>query len=453
MSIQRRLTITPHIHWHEGMMLTPQHFQQYEFRQYQLLSHQLNLLSSHHWGAHVLNVDQILLTDGIIRILELEAVMPDGLIVNYTSDMVHAPPLELDIRSIKPTTSREEITIFLSMPERSRERSSVMGDFPRFYSIEGDPVKDDNAPDNVVTIPRLFPRLILSTGDKAPNLCIGFPILKLVYDEAYVRTHFVPPCFFVTHDMHLWKQCAEITHRIREKAIHLSEKWQNQMGSPMMHETEMLLRPLVTTLPSLETLVNTTAINPYVLFQKMCDVAGHLAALRLSQLPPVLHAYNHNDINNSFAPLIDLLHQYLNSIEQAYAIFAFQQRERLFYMRLHKQHIHKTLLVGIRTPKGMTETNMEEWMMDAIICCDFAIETARTRRITGARRARIQGEALSELMPGRGMVLFEIMIDPDFIDIDQNLNIFNPSDTLERRPTEIIFYTKKSEYSDKGSNR
>eukprot|EP01035_Chromulina_nebulosa_P020326 gene20326-26385_t len=435
---KRRLTITPHIHWHEGMMLTPQHFQQMEFRHHQHLSHQLHLLSNHHWGVHIFHIDPIALNDGRIRILEIEAVMPDGLIVNYRSDMTNVPPLELDISGFTPDTAYEELTIFLSMPERLAERSPTTGELARFISIEGDPIKDENLPDNVVEIPRLFPHLILSVGAKPPPMCQGFPVLKIIFDETYVQTSFVPPCFYITHDTNLWRECAELAQRIREKAMYLSERWQNQVGTPLVTETEMMLRPLIAALPALETILHAPTTSPYVLFQKICDIAGHLAALRLNQLPPVLQGYNHNDIQGSFAPLLELLHQYLNSIEQSYAVMAFQQRERLFYLKFHKNYLTKTFLVGIRASKGMTESQTEEWLMDAVICSDFAIDLVRNHRITGAKRKLVDHGNVSDLMPGRGMIVAEITLDSEFIAPEQNLNIFNPSDLPDRRPTEIV---------------
>ncbi|MDP3371396.1 MAG: type VI secretion system baseplate subunit TssK [Candidatus Paracaedibacteraceae bacterium] len=446
-----RLTIVPHIHWHEGMMLTPQHFQQMEFRHHQHLSHQLNLLSPHHWGIQILEIDPIALSDGIIRILELEAVMPDGLIVNYRSDMKGVGSLELDIRNFKPDTSHEETTIFLSMPRRTSDRSPTVGDLTRFISIEGEPIKDENIPDNVIEIPRLFPRLILSMDNKPPALCIGFPILKIVFNESYARANFIPPCFYITHDKHLWKHCANLAQRIREKAMYLSARWQNQIGTPMMIETEALLRPLIRALPGLEALLNVSYISPFSLYQKMCDIVGDLTALRLTQLPPILQGYNHDDIMGSFEPLIELIDQYLHTIEESYAVIPFQQRERLFYVRMHKSYLKKTFLIGLRAAKGVTQTQMEEWLMDAVICSDFAIETVRNNRITGAKRQLVEGSLLADFMPNRGMTLVEVTYDSEYISADQNINIFNPSDATERRPVEIVCYIPKTGSIEKDS--
>jgi predicted component of type VI protein secretion system len=260
-----------------------------------------------------------------------------------------------------------------------------------------------------------------------------------------MQASYVSPCFYITHDTSLWKECAELAQHIREKAMYLSDRLQNQVGTPLMQETECMLRPLVAALPSLETMLNATAISPYLLFQKLCDVVGHLTVLRLNQLPPVLQGYDHNDIQGCFTPLLELSRQYLSAIEQSYSVISFLQRERLFYLKFHKNYLSNTFLIGIRMPKGMTESQIEEWLMDAVICSDFAIELVRNHRITGAKRVIVNNANVSQLMPGRGMIVAEVTFDPEFIAPEQNINIFNPSDTDDRRPTEIVAYVQKTE--------
>ena len=76
------LALTPAVQWHEGMMLSPQHFQQSDLRHHQILSHQLMLSSYYHWGVYALKLDPIVLPDGLVRILELEWVA-DSLVELY----------------------------------------------------------------------------------------------------------------------------------------------------------------------------------------------------------------------------------------------------------------------------------------------------------------------------------------------------------------------------------
>ncbi|MDF1750691.1 MAG: type VI secretion system baseplate subunit TssK, partial [Alphaproteobacteria bacterium] len=71
------------IQWHEGMLLAPQHFQQLAVRGEELIAYHTATSSPFHWGIRHLKVDPVQLVSGIFRVLELEAVLPDGLIVTH----------------------------------------------------------------------------------------------------------------------------------------------------------------------------------------------------------------------------------------------------------------------------------------------------------------------------------------------------------------------------------
>ena len=119
----------------------------------------------------------------------------------------------------------------------------------------------------------------------------------------------------------------------------------------------------------------------------------------------------------------------------------------MFYLTLNPAFLSEKLYIGIRAPKGMSEAELEEWMSDCVITSDFAVESVRSRRMTGAVRRVLRNEDLFELMPSRGVVVFEVDSDPTYIKPEQNLNIFNPADTLDRRPTEIVLYVRKNQKS------
>src|SRR5688572_5016340 len=69
------------IQWHEGLLLTPQHFQQLSSRHEALVQYGTSLVAPFCWGVRRFKHHQISLTPGKFRVLELEAVMPDGLVV------------------------------------------------------------------------------------------------------------------------------------------------------------------------------------------------------------------------------------------------------------------------------------------------------------------------------------------------------------------------------------
>src|SRR5690349_6497442 len=69
------------IQWHEGLLLTPQHFQQLSSRHEALVQYGTSLVAPFCWGVRRFKHHAISLPAGKLRVLELEAVMPDGLVV------------------------------------------------------------------------------------------------------------------------------------------------------------------------------------------------------------------------------------------------------------------------------------------------------------------------------------------------------------------------------------
>lgn len=87
------------IQWHEGMLLAPQHFQQQALRHDQFSLYHMAMAAPFHWGLVRLNIDEAALVSGVFRVLEMEAILPDGLVVRvvYRNEAFvlsdYAPPV------------------------------------------------------------------------------------------------------------------------------------------------------------------------------------------------------------------------------------------------------------------------------------------------------------------------------------------------------------------------
>ncbi|MBL0942311.1 MAG: type VI secretion system baseplate subunit TssK, partial [Alphaproteobacteria bacterium] len=68
--------VTDAIQWHEGMLLLPQHFQQNDVRQTELLQFHISEVSPFHWGVRYCEIDSAMLVSGVLYFLALEAIMP-----------------------------------------------------------------------------------------------------------------------------------------------------------------------------------------------------------------------------------------------------------------------------------------------------------------------------------------------------------------------------------------
>src|ERR1700733_11087197 len=99
------------VHWTEGMLLAPQHFQLAGRRLEALLAYHLSHLLPFRWGIRRVAYSGALLRQGRLQILELEAVMPDGLVVVHPLE--GAAPLEIDLKSQSDALRTAPATVHL----------------------------------------------------------------------------------------------------------------------------------------------------------------------------------------------------------------------------------------------------------------------------------------------------------------------------------------------------
>ena len=68
--------------WNEGMLLTPQHFQQFDNYHEELLNSRVRSVMQHEYGVLELRFSSEAIANGNFQINTCRAVMPDGLFVN-----------------------------------------------------------------------------------------------------------------------------------------------------------------------------------------------------------------------------------------------------------------------------------------------------------------------------------------------------------------------------------
>lgn len=238
------LRISSLIQWHEGMFLGPQHLQQMQKRMDEVVMAHNTLLHQYGWGISHLKIDTLALADGIFQIEEIRALMPDNTLIQYPDESARTT-LHLDLKPFQEQAESKPLKIYLCVPELSPNRSSIIGEWPRYHSVEGDDINDENLQDNAVMIPRLHPKLSLIVSETYPARYTSFPVAEIGFkDSKFFLTDFLPPHLSLSpsHIFHI--RTLEIAARIRDKALYLSEKWEKQVGTTLMNETANQLRPL-----------------------------------------------------------------------------------------------------------------------------------------------------------------------------------------------------------------
>lgn len=434
------------IQWHEGMLLGPQHLQQQSLRSEALLHYHSVLISPFHWGVRHLKIDPALLLDGQFRVLELEVVMPDGLVVSSVQQDLSG--LAVDLAPFKEGMADEPATVHLAVPGRRGRGAPVKGELARYDSVEGEPITDENTGEGEVRIPRLRPRVSLIVGETPPEKYVSFPLARIAYaNETFEQADFVPPILRVRPHSPLSDLCAAVAARLREKAIYLAEKARAPSVAarpPQLLETKGRAHALVAGLPQLEALLSSGVAHPFTLYLSLCSLVGHVATLSTSLMPPVLEPYDHDNLHATFARARAFLDRVITEgFIESFDGYPFVLEEGRFALRFDPAWQGRRLILGVRARSGRGEAETADWLEHSLIGSQRRIPEMRQKRVLGARRKAVEGEA--DLVPTQGVRLFALTPEPDATDFDETVVIFNPDDPDgRRRPAEIVLYVKKA---------
>lgn len=439
------------IQWHEGMLLAPQHFQQMSVRGEELVAYHALTASPFHWGIRHLKIDPVQLVSGVFRVLELEAVLPDGLVVSHVQG--DGETLEIDISDMQTVLSTGPMPVFLCVPVRRLGKRATRGDLPRYHEANGLPVADEQTGEGEMEIPRIRPRLSLQVTDTLADKFVGLPLAKvMVQEEAFTLANFVPPQLSVTRVSVLGEMCQTLATRLREKAVYLAERARTPLGQsdrPMMQQVQTSLHGLVAGLPSFEAILKTDSSHPYPLYLSLCTIVGHMTAVGGAMVPPSLPGYDHNDPKTCFTAAHDFVIQMLDRISEAYTALPFSEADGVFMLKLEPEWCDEDLTIGVRAKPEMTEADVIAWMEAALIGSESVLNPMRERRVLGAPRHRIDREKALDVVPTRGVVLFKVELNFDDVIPGERLAILSGDRGRRETPQEIVLYVRNTSGSDR----
>ncbi|MBY0263823.1 MAG: type VI secretion system baseplate subunit TssK [Holosporales bacterium] len=431
------------IQWYEGMFLVPQHFQQSDLRLQNLIEYHLNRLNPYYWGVANVLVDDAQLVNGLLRILSLEAILPDGTPIFFPD--TPEEPLTLDLSSINEIKEGEPFKVFVCIPDNITDAFDQTTDIhARYMSVESAMTKDINTGDSPLRISRLKPRLFLAVGDRLSRSC-SFPLVELVREGGkFSKTSFIPPQLSVSLESALGQNCLALTRKIREKVIYLQSKihtHHSALGLEKATEAlEALRQHLVVGLLSFEAVLNTGKSHPFEIFKALSVLTAHGFALKQGEYPPIFAPYNHDGLEATFNQLLVFIEDVLETIEEAYVTISLTQKERVYSVFLEPEWLNAPLIFGARAQPGSTEDDMVRWAQEAVIATDSYIDRVQENRILGASRDFVNSVPSLNLVPSRNTVLFSVAIDRRFIAAEETLRIFNISDTDKNRPQQVNLY-------------
>jgi type VI secretion system protein ImpJ len=429
------------VQWHEGMLLAPQHFQQLALRGDALLQYHMLAAAPFHWGVRQLRIDTSLLLDGTFRVIELEAVMPDGLSVSYRD----GDPIDLSVSLAgKPMDRNASVAVHLAVPA-ARGSATAAGHFSRYSSYDGSPVADLNTGEGELPVPRLRPRISLIVGDTPPDKFVSIPLARVTYrDERYALADFVPPLLQVTTQDELGKMSAHVLKRIREKAVFLADRARAASATakrPLVLETQLMAQNLSCALPPVEAMLRTGVTHPYPLFVGFCGIVGHVAAVGTALVPPVVDAYDHLNLYACFESMFSYIDGVLDGIQEAYRPVPFRLSNGTFELALDPEWLQGgSLVLGAVGPAGVSDAELAAWLESSLIASKTKMTSLRERRVRGPARSRVDSPDSLGVAPRRGEVIVTVGTDAQYVEAGEVLQVLNPGDAERGRPDEVVLY-------------
>jgi type VI secretion system protein ImpJ len=443
MMADRVMPVVDRVEWHEGMLLSPQHFQLMSARVDSLVAWQTLAAAPFSWGVRRLVLDAGLLPAGMVRVLALDAIMPDGTAVSYSADTSQHGRLDLSLEPYVDALAKGPVDFHVTLPVTASMRRA--GEARRFRSTPGAPVEDEISEAPPADVPRLLPNLVLSAGELPPARMVSLRLGTVYRDNEVVRlAERLPPLIEVSRDTPLWANVSALLGQLRGKAAFVARQTANPSSKVDDRLTQLelkdRLRSLLAALPFAEAVLRTPHLHPLALYHALASLSGTLSMLVPGGLPPVPPDYDHGDPLTVFTPLLRTLRDAVSEVAEGYREHKFDFRHDAFEIALNPEWLGERVVVGLR---GQSDRDLLAWMDGAVVGSQSVYASLRSRRVLGAMRRAVDYAEELGIRSGSGYLLFEIQADPALVVAGETLVISNPNEGASaQRPQEMLLFVK-----------
>lgn len=470
------------IHWYEGMLLMPAHFQEASRRQEALSGYLAQAAIPHAWGVRRL---RIRLEDGLLEILELEAVMPDGMVVVHDAGQGDDLALRIDLKG--KFEGRKPKTVFLVVPAWSARSAALddpePGTLMRYRSVRGARLEPDDlagdedaASEAMRERPWLRPALDLVVTDDALDppaaKYASLPLLRVFQDpEATIAADpYEPPRLDIAASRFV-QQCArDVTQELRAKARFLADRMRTDPGMMQqdsaggLQAIEMHLRTVMRRfqslqnnaeklhavarpVPRLEALLRDGSAHPFTLYLALCDVVGDLALISGELNLPDLPVYCHADALPAFEGVKAHIIRMLDTLNQRFRTVPFERAsESRFELRFRPEDLGSRFTIGAVRGRGAAASMVGGWIAKAAIASGDQMPDLRRRRIAGATRKSIERDDALDLAPPPLTSLFSVEVSADSINVADGLLVIE--NNAPEGPTDMLLYVPRDVGAD-----
>ena len=311
--------------WSEGMFLRPQHLQQQQRHVESLIAGRCAPMAAYVWGFASFTLDEAALAMGKVVLQAARGVLPDGTPFDFPAQ--DPAPLPLDV----PADVKGE-RILLAVPllrpgalDADIEGRDATG-LTRYVTEEVD-IGDNtlaNAPTALIQVGRL--RLLLMPESEATDAYATLAVARVVERRAdnqlLLDKGFIAPTLAVRGNGVLAGDVAELVGLLHQRGVALASRLAQPGRGGVAEIADFLMLQTINRFePVFVHLGTVTVLHPNALYAQCLMLAGDLCTFsRESKRPPDYPAYQHDDLQTCFGPLMADLRRSLSMVLEQNAI-------------------------------------------------------------------------------------------------------------------------------------
>lgn len=327
--------------WSEGLLMSPQHLQQQDLYHERLVGSRLDALEPLNWGVLKVEVDRRALESGQVRVSELQAILPDGLVIDCDSGAAELPPSR-PVEGHFPHT-QDVLEVYVGVP---RERDGVsnygesQGDRTR-YVISNKTVPDLTGEGSSLEISFGQRNLQVLFGDEPRDDYITLKIAELCRDASgnlALNDPYIPPVLRIEASPFILAGMRRLLRLMSTRRRSLAEAARERGDATVEYNAAditrfLLLNAVNTYLPVLNHLVDMPEVPPRTAYLWMITLGGQLATFSADFDPAQLPKFNYNDLRSTFEPLFARITDLLQAtVKEHYVSMMLDGREDGMYL-------------------------------------------------------------------------------------------------------------------------
>lgn len=400
------------VQWAEGMLLTPQHFQQHDIYWNAVLQQRLRGISEHCWGVRHIVMDTALLASGIFVVEELACVFPDG--VPYV--LQSGDPTSLRI-SIKPQDLMDgrSVKVCIAMPPRTGAMKVPSTSIRRYERVPGEhPVIDEMTGIADVYVDRIRPKVELFLEQDVPAGYCAVPLIEVSRNPQNAQvepTAYHPPMLrmgasaFLAKSTGLQRALKRLRDQMWDKLHKLTGMAQidAQDRIAVMSGDERsqlsLARHIASAAPMLDAVLLDPEVSPAEAYRALAQVVACMTRVGSNPAPLVMLPYAHLNCAPQFLAAIDFVSRKLGLINTEWDSMPFARVGEQIYARRLPEDISSPLYLELRLREGQDRDDVIAWLAESNsrIGSEALMPVLRQARHPGASRRILDATELGKL--------------------------------------------------------